>query len=130
MSFSVPCLSNHPFNESLLKKFHYLTHLPTLSLSVVTILFLYRPFLLESASKDVRHSFSEVLSVAVQSYLAFGSGTREGPVASIIDYLLVMLDKDVVDNCKSCCEYFEFFKNYASYVSQGRDLWAGKISSA
>ena len=28
-----------------------------------------------------------------------------------------MLDKDVVDNSKSCAEYFEFFKNYASYVS-------------
>ena len=55
--------------------------------------------------------------MAVQSSLAFGSGTDKGPIASIVDYVLVMLDKDVVDNCKSCCEYFEFLKNYASYVS-------------
>lgn len=112
--------------EQKRKKFLYLPYLSPLSLSVVTIIFLYRPFLLESASKDVRHSFSEILSLAVQSFLAFGGGTRDGPVASIIDYLLVMLDKDVVDNCKSCCEYFEFFKNYASYVSCGRGLWTGK----
>ena len=55
--------------------------------------------------------------MAVQSFLAFGNATNRGPVASIVDYLLLMLDKDVVDNCKTCCEYFEFFKNYASYVS-------------
>ena len=35
----------------------------------------------------------------------------------IIDTLLRMLEKDVVDNSKSCAEYFEFFKNYASSVS-------------
>ena len=28
-----------------------------------------------------------------------------------------MLEKDVVDNSKSCAEYFEFFKNYTSSVS-------------
>ena len=55
--------------------------------------------------------------MAVQSYLSFGNTTDKGPVASIIDYVLAMLDKDVVDNCKSSCEYFEFLKNYASYVS-------------
>ena len=84
----------------------------------------HRPFLLECTSKDVRHSFSEILSMAVQSFLAFGNGTHKGPVASIIDYLLVMLDKDVVDNCKSCCEYFAFFKNYASYVSSDEEWCA------
>ena len=35
----------------------------------------------------------------------------------IIDTLLKMLEKDVVDNSKSCAEYFEFFNNYASTVS-------------
>ena len=35
----------------------------------------------------------------------------------VIDSLLHMLEKDVVDNSKSCAEYFEFFKNYASSVS-------------
>ena len=28
-----------------------------------------------------------------------------------------MLEKDVVDNSKSCAEYFEFFRNYSSSVS-------------
>ena len=31
--------------------------------------------------------------------------------------MLQMLKKDVVDNSKSCAEYFEFFKNYATSVS-------------
>ena len=35
----------------------------------------------------------------------------------IIDTLLKLLEKEVVDNSKSCAEYFEFFKNYASSVS-------------
>ena len=38
-------------------------------------------------------------------------------MASIVDTLLQLLEKDVVDNSKMCAEYFEFFKNYASYVS-------------
>jgi len=42
---------------------------------------------------------------------------REGPVEHIIDTLLKMLEKDVIDNSKACAEYFEFFKSYASYVS-------------
>lgn len=47
----------------------------------------------------------------------FSLNQEEGPVDQIIDTLLRMLEKDVVDNSKSCAEYFEFFKNYASSVS-------------
>ncbi|CAI8010592.1 Ubiquitin carboxyl-terminal hydrolase 24, partial [Geodia barretti] len=77
-----------------------------------------KPFLLECTSKEVRHSYSDVLSMAVQSSLGFGCEADRGPVASIVDCVLAMLEKDVVDNCKSCCEYFEFLKNYASYVRE------------
>ena len=42
---------------------------------------------------------------------------EEGPIDQIIDSLLRMLEKDVVDNSKSCAEYFEFFRNYSSSVS-------------
>ena len=42
---------------------------------------------------------------------------EEGPIDQIIDSLLHMLEKDVVDNSKSCAEYFEFFRNYSSSVS-------------
>ena len=59
--------------------------------------------------------------MGVQSYLAFGSKVGEGSVAGVVDCVLVMLDKDVVDNCKSCCEYFEFLKNYASSVRTERE---------
>ncbi len=41
----------------------------------------------------------------------------EGPVEHIVDTLLKMLEKDVIDNSKACAEYFEFFKSYASSVS-------------
>ena len=41
----------------------------------------------------------------------------DGPVASMIENLLQLLERDAVDNSKSCAEYFEFFRNYASYVS-------------
>ena len=81
-----------------------------------------RPFLLECTSKEVRHSYSDVLSMAVQSSLGFGCEADRGPVASIVDCVLAMLEKDVVDNCKSCCEYFEFLKNYASYVREERGV--------
>ena len=35
----------------------------------------------------------------------------------IVDTLLKMLEKDVIDNSKACSEYFEFFRSYASSVS-------------
>ena len=41
----------------------------------------------------------------------------EGPVKHLVDTLLKMLEKDVIDNSKACAEYFEFFRSYASYVS-------------
>ena len=56
--------------------------------------------------------------MAVQSCLGFGSEVGRGSVAGIVDCVLAMLEKDVVDNCKSCCEYFQFLKNYASYVCE------------
>ena len=41
----------------------------------------------------------------------------EGPVCLIVDTLLGLLDKEVVDNSKTCAEYFLFFKNYVRFVS-------------
>ena len=38
-------------------------------------------------------------------------------MAVVVDTLLAMLDKDVVDSSKACAEYFDFFKNYATSVS-------------
>jgi len=81
-----------------------------------------KPFLLECTSKEVRMSFCHIISSSVQSYISFGGVTEDGPVASMIEALLRMLDKDVVDNSKSCAEYFEFFRNYASYPQGCRHL--------
>lgn len=36
---------------------------------------------------------------------------------SIIECLLKLLHRDVVENCKNCGEYFELFRSYASLVS-------------
>ena len=52
--------------------------------------------------------------MGVQSFLGFES--ERGLVGGVVDCVLAMLEKDVVDNCKSCCEYFAFLKNYASSV--------------
>ena len=38
-------------------------------------------------------------------------------MTAVVDALLQMLEKDVIENSKACAEYFEFFKSYASYVS-------------
>ncbi len=35
----------------------------------------------------------------------------------LVDTLLGLLDKEVVDNSKTCAEYFLFFKNYVGFVS-------------
>lgn len=45
------------------------------------------------------------------------SDQEEGPIAVIVNTLLQMLEKDVIDNSKTCAEYFDFFKNYADLVS-------------
>ena len=61
----------------------------------------------------------ERLHIHIHSYILCLLLTyqEEGAVDHIIDTLLRMLEKDVVDNSKSCADYFEFFKNYASSVS-------------
>ena len=59
----------------------------------------------------------DVFDISLSIYIYVLPFQEDGPVATIVDTLLEMLGKDVVDNSKSCAEYFEFFRNYASFVS-------------
>eukprot|EP00731_Ephydatia_muelleri_P019119 Em0011g1159a len=72
-----------------------------------------KPFLLDCTSKEVRAGFCRIMCCAVNNYCVI-QGKPEGPVECIIECLLKLLNRDVVENCKNCGEYFELFRSYAS----------------
>ncbi|XP_052775472.1 ubiquitin carboxyl-terminal hydrolase 24-like isoform X3 [Mya arenaria] len=72
-----------------------------------------RPFLLECPSKDVRFSFAKILEKAMCCYLSEHGGVpTEKCVDDIVEQLLSMLNKDVVDQCKHSVQYFLVLRSY------------------
>lgn len=73
-----------------------------------------RPFLLECPSQEVRKAFAQILGLTFESYLLHGGSVVSGQLNILIDTLLHMCDRDVVDNHKCCSEYFWLMNRYAT----------------
>ncbi|KAL5016318.1 hypothetical protein ScPMuIL_005907 [Solemya velum] len=71
-----------------------------------------KPFLLECPNKDVRLTMSKILERMMSSYFAHGGVPIQKAFDEILGHLLHMLNKDVVDNCKNCVQYFLVLKSY------------------
>ncbi|KAJ7330597.1 Ubiquitin carboxyl-terminal hydrolase 24 [Desmophyllum pertusum] len=73
-----------------------------------------RPFLLECPSQEVRNAFAKILAFTFGSFIAHGGNVESGQHSVLIEALLQMCDRDVVDNHKSCSEYFWLMNKYAT----------------
>ncbi|EDO44319.1 predicted protein, partial [Nematostella vectensis] len=73
-----------------------------------------RPFLLEAPSAEVRKTFSRILVFTFESYIHHGGSIESGPFYSLIDSLLAMCNRDVIDHHKTCAEYFWALNRYAN----------------
>lgn len=71
-----------------------------------------RPFLLECPSQEVRSAFANILGFTFEAFIMHG--LESGQLSALVEALLHMCDRDVVDNHKSCSEYFWLMNRYAS----------------
>ncbi|KAL4237154.1 Ubiquitin carboxyl-terminal hydrolase 24 [Mactra antiquata] len=72
-----------------------------------------RPFLLEAPDIDVRLSLAKILERLLCSFLSDHGGVpTETCCDRIMEQLLQMLNKDVVDQCKHSVQYFLVLKTY------------------
>ncbi|XP_060555692.1 ubiquitin carboxyl-terminal hydrolase 24-like isoform X1 [Ruditapes philippinarum] len=72
-----------------------------------------RPFLLESPNMDVRLSFAKILERLLCSFLSEHGGLPTHKcLDEILEYLLQMLNKEVIDHCKHSVQYFLVLKCY------------------
>lgn len=71
-----------------------------------------RPFLLECPSQEVRFAFAKILCITIEACISHGLESRH--LGMLIENLLHMCDRDVVDNHKSCSEYFWLMNRYAT----------------
>ena len=67
--------------------------------------------------REVRLSMSRLLERAMCAYLSDHGGVpTEQCVNDTLDRLLSMLNKDVVDHCKTSVQYFHVLKAYTQMV--------------
>uniref|UniRef100_A0A671LMJ9 Ubiquitin carboxyl-terminal hydrolase 24 n=1 Tax=Sinocyclocheilus anshuiensis TaxID=1608454 RepID=A0A671LMJ9_9TELE len=65
--------------------------------------------LLECSVREVRVVVATILEKTLESALYF----QDAGLDCLLDMLLSLLDKDVLDNCKNCSQYFSLFSNFA-----------------
>ncbi|XP_051510524.1 ubiquitin carboxyl-terminal hydrolase 24 isoform X1 [Myxocyprinus asiaticus] len=65
--------------------------------------------LLECSVREVRVVVATILEKTLESALYF----QDTGLDCLLDMLLSLLDKDVLDNCKNCSQYFSLFSNFA-----------------
>lgn len=71
-----------------------------------------RPFLLECPIKEVRVLVAKLLEHMIASFLAHGGVCTHKAFDVVVDHLLRMLDRDVVDYVRNCIQYFLVLKTY------------------
>ena len=74
-----------------------------------------KPYLVEGRSRDVRQSFSQLLSVCLSSHLFHRGGAvhASNDVTTILTHLVEMLGSEVPDNVKNCGQYFWVLLKFA-----------------
>ncbi|XP_046339329.2 ubiquitin carboxyl-terminal hydrolase 24-like isoform X2 [Haliotis rufescens] len=71
-----------------------------------------KPFLLECPNRDVRSFMAKILDRIISSFFYHGGVATHKNFDCVIEHLLVMLEKDVVDHVKNCFQYFTVIRNY------------------
>lgn len=71
-----------------------------------------KPFLLECPNQDVRRTTAAILQEVMSSFFQHGGSQLEKHFDEILDNLLQMLNKDVIDHCKNCNQYFNVLRCY------------------
>ncbi|XP_050400806.1 ubiquitin carboxyl-terminal hydrolase 24 isoform X1 [Patella vulgata] len=71
-----------------------------------------KPFLLECPNRDIRKMFSELLEKLMTAFFTHGGVATHKSFDPIIEQLLHMLNKDVVDNVKNSVQYFQLILAY------------------
>ncbi|XP_062568779.1 ubiquitin carboxyl-terminal hydrolase 24-like [Saccostrea cucullata] len=71
-----------------------------------------KPFLLECPCRDVRFTMARILERVMSSHFKHGGVPTQKCFNEIVEILLQMLNKDVVDHCKHSFHYFQVIKSY------------------
>lgn len=71
-----------------------------------------KPFLLECPNREVRYTFARILDALMSSYFKHGGIQTQKDFDEILEHLLQMLNKDVIDHCKNCTQYFQVLFHY------------------
>ncbi|XP_059140581.1 ubiquitin carboxyl-terminal hydrolase 24-like isoform X2 [Physella acuta] len=71
-----------------------------------------KPFILESPSKEVRVMFSKLLEKTFFSFFHHGGVPTHHNLNTMLENLLVLLDKDAVDLVKNSTQYFQVIRAY------------------
>lgn len=84
---------------------------------------LLRTIFLDCPVAELRLFFSKLLCLTLQTHFDHG-GSEEDPVDKVLNELLSLLDRDVVECYKNAAQYFDFMREYGGNVS-GRECIAG-----
>lgn len=71
-----------------------------------------KPFLLECPCRDVRYTMARLLERIMSSHFRHGGVPTQKCFNEIVEIILHMLKKDVVDHCKNSYHYFQVIKSY------------------
>ncbi|VDI64277.1 ubiquitin carboxyl-terminal hydrolase 9/24 [Mytilus galloprovincialis] len=71
-----------------------------------------KPFLLECPNSDVRRTIAAILQDMMSNFFSHGGIQIDKNFNEILEHLLQMLNKDVIDHCKNCNQYFNVLRCY------------------
>ena len=77
---------------------------------------LLRTIFLDCPVAELRLFFSKLLCLTLQTHFDHG-GSEEDPVDKVLNELLSLLDRDVVECYKNAAQYFDFMREYGGNVS-------------
>ena len=77
---------------------------------------LLKTIFLDCPIVELRLLFSKLLCLTLQTHFDHG-GNEEDPVDKVLNELLSLLDRDVVEGYKQAAQYFDFMREYAGNVS-------------
>ncbi|XP_013409431.2 ubiquitin carboxyl-terminal hydrolase 24-like [Lingula anatina] len=70
-------------------------------------------FLLKCPTREIRIAFGRILERTMRCYFEHGGTTDHICFNELIENLLLLLGRDVPENCKQCTQYFRVLSNYA-----------------
>ncbi|XP_041474973.1 ubiquitin carboxyl-terminal hydrolase 24-like isoform X2 [Lytechinus variegatus] len=71
-----------------------------------------RAFLLECPNQEVRMAMAKMVKSVMQCFVQRSHDTHQVHLDTILEHLLSLLDKEVLEHCRSCVEYFWLLSMY------------------